>query len=236
MAAVSLSTVEDWWQDAAAAPEKQSERVQALMRAFEQTRSAMKQAESPLRKWVVRHVRGSKLQGTTTLRRSRHIGRAISPVNTGHGGLPVEKDALLPLLLAARAQAVVAGKGESAGRATFAEGLASSYEAFLQTRSRGDMDEDEAGQSGPDERVNRYIEKLVASLPDEAAFAQHPKVAPVVARVLDLWRQKEKVVVFCHYRETGRALVRHLSAALECQLWNDAAQRFGMEHQAVQKP
>ena len=227
--------VEEWWQYAAVSPEKQSERVQVLMRAFEQTRKAMKEAEIPLRKWVVRHLRDSKLPDTNTLRRSRHIGRAISLANAGDGGLPVENDALLPFLLAARAQAVVAGKGESAGRATFAEGLSSSYEAFLETRNQGGVDEEEASHSAPDERVNRYVKKLTAALPDEAAYAQHPKIAPVVARVLDLWRQREKVVVFCHYRETGRALVRHLSAALECQLWNEAAQRFGMDHQAVQK-
>ncbi|WP_426441104.1 helicase-related protein [Bradyrhizobium genosp. P] len=226
--------VEEWWPYALSSPESQSERVQVLIRAFEQTRQAMKEAEIPLRKWVVRHLRDSKFSDTNIVRRSRQIGRAIALEDTGDGGLPVEKDALLPFLLAARAQAVVAGKG-NAGRATFAEGLASSYEAFLETRKSADKDEEVASQSDTDERVNRYVKKLAAALPDEAAYAQHPKIAPVVARVLDLWRHREKVVVFCHYRETGRALVRHLSAALERQLWNDAAQRFEMDVQAVQK-
>ena len=227
--------VEEWWPYAAGSPEKQSERVQVLMRAFEQTRKAMKDAEVPLRKWVVRHLRDSKMPDTNTLRRSRQVGRAICLASTEDGGLPVEKDALLPFLLAARAQAVVARNGEDAGRATFAEGLASSYEAFLETRNHDVVDEEAASQSAPDQRVNEYVKKLAAALPDEAAYALHPKIAPVVARVLDLWRQREKVVVFCHYRETGRALVRHLSAALERQLWNDAAQRFNMDHHSVQK-
>lgn len=227
--------IEKWWQYALANPEGQSERVQILLRTFEQTRKAMKEAEIPLRRWVVRHIRDSRFSNSNIFRRSRQIGRAISLGDGGDGGLPVEKDALLPFLLAARAQAVVAGKGENAGRATFAEGLASSYEAFLETRRSADKDEEVASPSDPDERVNRYVKKLAAALPDEAAYAQHPKIAPVVARVLDLWRHREKVVVFCHYRETGRALVRHLSAALERQLWNDAAQRFDMDHQAVQK-
>ena len=227
--------IEEWWQYALANPEGLSERVQVLVRAFEQTRKVMKEAEIPLRKWVIRHIRDSKFSNSNILRRSRQIGRAILLADGSDGGLPIENHALLPFLLAARAQAVVAGKGEKAGRATFAEGLASSYEAFLETRKSADKDEEIASHTDNDERVNRYVKKLAAALPDEAAYAQHPKIAPVVARVLDLWRHREKVVVFCHYRETGRALVRHLSAALERQLWNDAEQRFQMDHQAVQK-
>jgi ERCC4-related helicase len=228
--------VEDWWPDAAGHPEKQPERVQVVMRAFEQARKAMKEAEAPLRKWVIRHLRDTKLPGTDAPRRLRLVGRAISLSANSEGGLPVEDDALLPFLLAARAQAVVMREGEKAGRATFAEGLASSYEAFLETRNRAVVDEDEAANgAAPDQRVNRYIQKLAAALPNEAAYALHPKMAPLVARVLDLWRHREKVVVFCHYRETGRALVRHLSAALERQLWSDAAQRFGLDHDSVRK-
>jgi hypothetical protein len=43
-----------------------------------------------------------------------------------------------------RAQAVVVREGEQGGSATFAEGLASSYEAFLETRNRTEIDEEEA--------------------------------------------------------------------------------------------
>jgi ERCC4-related helicase len=231
--------VEDWWREAAGHPERQPERVQVILRAFEQARKAMKEGEAPLRKWVIRHLRDSTLPGTNAPRRLRLVGRAIALSANGGGGLPVEDDALLPFLLAARAQAVVMSEGEKAGRATFAEGLASSYETFLETRSRAEVDEDEeeAATNGAalDQRVNRYVQKLAAALPNESAYAQHPKIAPLVTRVLDLWRQREKVLVFCHYRETGRALVRHLSAALERQLWSDAAQRFGLDHQSVRK-
>lgn len=231
-------TVEEWWRDGTGHPERQPEHVQVVIRAFEQARKAMKEAEAPLRKWVIRHLRDSTLPGTNAPRRLRMVGRAIALSANSGGGLPVEDDALLPFLLAARAQAVVMSEGEKAGRATFAEGLASSYEAFLETRNRAELDEDEdeaANGAAPDQRVNRYVQKLAAALPNEAAYARHPKIAPLVARVLDLWRQREKVVVFCHYRETGRALVRHLSAALERQLWSDAAQRFELDHQSVQK-
>jgi hypothetical protein len=41
--------------------------------------------------------------------------------------------------------------------------------------------------------------------------------------------------VFCHYRETGHALVRHLSAAMEKRLWSEASQRLGIDKQATRK-
>jgi ERCC4-related helicase len=230
-------SVENWWQDTASNPATRPERIQIIMRAFEQAQNAMKEAEAPLRKWVIRHLRDTVLPGTTVPRRSRQVGSAISLSANGSGGLPVGDDALLPFLLAARAQAVVVREGIRAGRATFAEGLASSFEAFLETR-RGEplSEEEEAAKSvAPDKLVSRYVEKLAAALPDEAAYAQHPKIAPLVARVIDLWRHREKVVVFCHYRETGRAIVRHLSAALEKQLWSDAAQRFELGNADVRK-
>ncbi|MCA6098166.1 DEAD/DEAH box helicase [Bradyrhizobium australafricanum] len=231
-------SVEDWWQDTMSNPAARPERIQIVMRAFQQAQDAMKEAEAPLRKWVIRHLRDSLLPGTTVPRRSRQVGRAISLSADGSGGLPVGDDALLPFLLAARAQAVVVREGMRAGRATFAEGLASSYEAFLETRRGAPLgeDEEEAAKSvASDKLVNLYVEKLAAALPNEAAYAQHPKIAPLVSRVLDLWRHREKVVVFCHYRETGRAIVRHLSAALEEQLWNDAAQRFELGYADVRK-
>jgi ERCC4-related helicase len=231
-------SVEEWWGRTVANSEGQPERLQMVMRSFQQARDAMKEAEAPLRKWVIRHLRDPLLPGTRVPRRSRHAGRAISLSADGDGGLPVGDGALLPFLLAARAQAVVMREGTKAGRATFAEGLASSYEAFLETRRNGsprEDEEEEARAAEPGQLVDRYVAKLVAALPDEAAYAQHPKIAPLVARALDLWRHREKVVVFCHYRETGRAIVRHLSAALERQLWSDAAQRFKLEHDSVRK-
>jgi ERCC4-related helicase len=228
-------TVEEWWRNATLNPSEQPERIQVVLRAYEQARSALNEAQVPLRKWVIRHLRDRMLPGTHLLRRTRLVGRAIALSANGDGGLPVGDDALLPFLLAARAQAVVMGEGVQAGRATFAEGLASSYEAFLETRKKVELDEEATNGLAPSKRANVYVQKLVAVLPDHTAYARHPKVAPLVARVLDLWRQGEKVVVFCHYRETGRALVRHLSAALEQRLWSDAAQRLGLDAPGARK-
>jgi ERCC4-related helicase len=231
----SQLNVDDWWRETTRVPEKQPERIQVVMRAFEETRKAMKDAEAPLHRWVIRHLRDRYLPGTNVLRRSRLVGRAIVLGAKDDGGLPVEDDALLPFLLAARAQAMFIKGGEKAGRATFAEGLASSYEAFLQTRKVIEVDEETVTGAVPNERINQYVEKLIGVIPSQAAHARHPKIAPLVARVLDLWRQGEKVVVFCHYRETGRAIVRHLSAALEKALWDDAAQRLRLDKQRTRK-
>jgi ERCC4-related helicase len=224
-----------WWREVTANLKENPERVQVVMRAFERARLDMKTAEEPLRKWVIRHLRDTKLPGTNTLRRSRLIGRAIALSDDRNGGLLVKDEALLPFLLAARAQAMMMRLGESGGRATFAEGLASSYEAFLETRRGDDVDEEESQDPKSNERVNQYVQKLEAALPGESAYAQHPKIAPLIARVLDLWSHGEKVVVFCHYRRTGRALVRHLSAALERRLWTDAMRRFELDEPSVRK-
>ena len=45
--------------------------------------------------------------------------------------------------------------------------------------------------------------------------ANHPKIAPTREKALELWRAGEKVLIFCHFRHTGRALRRHISADLE---------------------
>jgi hypothetical protein len=47
-----------------------------------------------------------------------------------------------------------------------------------------------------------------------AARRAHPKVRAAAERAVQLWRDGEKVLVFCHYRATGRALRRHISDLL----------------------
>jgi len=65
-------------------------------------------------------------------------------------------------------------KGIKAGRATFAEGLASSYEAFLETRPAtgrpAKMKKRRQRAASSDQLVSRYVSKLAAAaFPDEAA-------------------------------------------------------------------
>ncbi|MBL0147770.1 MAG: hypothetical protein IPP87_03190 [Ideonella sp.] len=42
----------------------------------------------------------------------------------------------------------------------------------------------------------------------------HPKVKATVELAMALWRKGEKVLIFCHYRQTGSALHRYLSEAM----------------------
>ncbi len=222
-------TTDDWWSQINTPDAVVSERVQEALNTFRMTRERMDTAQAGLVKWVIRHQRSRQLPRSQVARRLRHVGAAIVGPNDGDRGLSVEGEALLPFLLAARAQAIEARDRSQKRRALFAEGLASSYEAFRETRTgKVEVDEqmmDEAPLTVTDARVSRYLAHLDAALPGEKGSAQHPKIAAVVKRVVQLWRQGEKVVVFCHFRKTGNALVRHISSAIEEALWDAATRR-----------
>ncbi|EQD53943.1 hypothetical protein B2A_06198, partial [mine drainage metagenome] len=130
-------------------------------------------------------------------------------------GLPITGDAALPFLLAARAQGELA-QGSSKGRAFFAEGLCSSYEAFHHTREgRGDVrDVDDEGiersvKPAPAERdsslvpIAWYTKRVGELIPSKEAphgeRYRHPKIRAVVQRAINLWAAGEKVLIFCFY-------------------------------------
>ena len=116
----------------------------------------------------------------------------------------------------ARAVALLAT--HASGRALFAEGLSSSFEAYLETRrGRLELDEDEAGTDNNDAgELAWYLEELGRALPRgrHAKRVAHPKIKATAERAVQLWETGEKVVIFCHYRATGRALRLHVSSAL----------------------
>lgn len=227
-------------------------RLSPVVTAYRRTQAAMRRAGDLLRPWVVRHLRSKVFAGSTCERRLRlvggalHVGRQPDTV-----GLPISDEATLPFLLAARCQALVARKSTTQGagpmRATFAEGLASSYEAFLETRraepdskdgkaeSQPIMDEVETTTTIQDVRLNRYLDRLQEALPSPSAYARHPKMAALVSRIVELWAAGEKVVVFCHFRRTGRALVRHISAAIDARLWADVQRKSGLPEGEARK-
>lgn len=238
---------DDWWSDLTADGQTRTPRLDQVVTAYARTREAMKSAEEVLRPWVLRHLRPRTLPSSQVHRRVRLVGSALrSGQSADAGGLPIADGAVLPFLLAARSQAVVARTAArqpgAQHRATFADGLASSYEAFLETR-RGDatgnlVDEEHETQAAvaDDLRLDRYLKRLRHALPSPAEYSQHPKMAALIHRVVDLWAAGEKVVVFCHYRMTGRAIVRHLSAAVDDRLWGDVASRLGCDRdQAKEK-
>ena len=226
--------LEPWWQGVDAAPLAQPERVQENHRAYVRAKAALRTAERLLQPWVIRHLRSRKLPSSIVDRRVRVLGNGLrSGIPDDPAGLPVADAALLPFLLAARAQSIVAHVARTRGdhavyRATFAEGLASSYEAFMETRKANAEAADELpdADASDDPRIHQYVKRLADALPSESAYAEHPKVAAVVGRVAALWEAGEKVVVFCHYRVTGRILVQHISSAISARLMAMATQKL----------
>jgi superfamily II DNA or RNA helicase len=210
--------------------------VQRAVAGITQVRERMRIAEQLLAPWVIRHLRPHRDQ-----RRLIRPGRAIldgdqaTPVR----GLEVRGAAVLPFLLAARAQALVALDAlydQGAARAYFAEGLASSFEAYRETRQRDhasvavDKDASAVEPGELSDEVLWYLRQIDRFLPpdDEGVWSQHPKIAATVTRTLERWQAGEKVLVFCFYVATGRALRNHISRAVRQTLIDQGAAKLGL--------
>ncbi len=204
--------------------------------SFQAASERMKHAEAALRPWVLRHLRDRSYQGIT--RRAKLPGRAIETdiVEAHEPGLDISSSALLPFLLAARATLCAPDS-----RPLFAEGLASSYEAFLETRRRnirGTDSDDETGPvhaDAPDDSGRWYLRQLEEALPRDrhASSAAHPKIAATASRVLKLWREGEKVVVFCHYVVTGQVLRQVISRLIRDEIIKGGALKLGCSAEDV---
>jgi hypothetical protein len=241
------NSVYEWWQRVEADPQDTWER--RLVEVVQQCRQTRLGAEGLLRPWVIRHNRSpdfpAKNGDAARPRRELQVGRAvIDGAPNGHEvGIPITNAALLPFLLSARAQGVLASR--SGARAFFAEGLSSSYEAFHHTRdARGnarDIDDDgsavEAASApettevqGPTEWYEGQVAALIPSKKaDRRDRLRHPKVSATVNRAIDLWLGGEKVLVFCVFRETARALYEHLKEEVEDRLIELAGQKLGLD-------
>jgi superfamily II DNA or RNA helicase len=229
--AFSVAEVESWWAAVSTAPfaAGRTPAAEGVLNACQRTSERMRAAESVLRPWVIRHLKDRCFNGVP--RRQRLAGRAIHRDNADgdERGIDVGSEALLPFLLAARATACM-----PEARPVFAEGLASSYEAFLHTRKAGaqsiDGDDDDrpTAETG-DAAAHWYLERLEEALPlnDHHASAGHPKIAATAKRVLELWRRGEKVVVFCHYVQTGRVLRQVISELMMEEIYRAGAEKLG---------
>lgn len=243
-------SVQEWW-PAVGAAQSPTPRAAEAIRAFRRAQEKLRAAEILLSPWVIRHLKSRLLQTKDAIieRRRKLPGLGIchgyekddhktaetdcstcpctatrpGPMSAGQSGIPVIGEALLPFLLAARASAQ-----NPETRPVFAEGLASSYEAFLETRlRRAATDEDESDHQRPgeaqesavtaDQEARWYLGQLEKLIPrDDLQHSKaHPKVRATVCRVRQLWRQNEKVLVFCHWVVTGKVLRREISKALE---------------------
>ncbi len=233
----SFEHVEQWWPEARKG-EGLTTMAADVVHCFERAKERMGVAEQRLRPWVIRHLKPRWLPGADSAipRRRRLIGSSICPGvgEEEQAGLAVSGEALLPFLLAARA-----ASHAPESRPVFAEGLASSYEAFLHTRrsrlQQGDGDEVEldADDDRPDavelnDAVVWYLDQLEDLIPrDGAARTEHPKVDATVRRVVDTWQRGEKVVVFCHYVVTGRILRQRISDAIQSEIRGLGAAKLG---------
>jgi superfamily II DNA or RNA helicase len=225
-------TPDKWWRDISEREEPGTE----VHERFTQCQQKMRAAETLLKPWVIRHLKPRFLPARSGKdpknRREVLVGAGIkhgAPVN-GDAGLEVSGESLLPFLLAVRAQIALASRPSDGvpKRAVFAEGLASSYEAYLETRrGKAEIDEDDGALGEPlaeDWQVNWYLKHLDKVLPeqDEEIRSRHPKLAATLERSVKLWWDGEKSLIFCHYRATGRALRRYISRKLEQQIFERA--------------
>lgn len=212
----------------------QSEPLRTALAIASSARTDLQVSQELLRPWVIRHLKPHKAE-----RRRYRPGRGILDDLPANVGLSVGGSATLPFLLAARAQAVATLHGADGRRSTqayFAYGLASSFEAYADTRRNRIAAIDDLGQveRQPAElpkQLRWYLDRIAAALPGDTAegWAAHPKVAATVGRVLDLWRNGEKALVFCFYVETGRALRSHISRALRSEIVMRAARDLDMD-------
>ncbi len=213
--------------------EDQPEPLRTALAIASQARDDLMSSEALLRPWVIRHLKPHKAE------RRRYLpGHGILDDMPADTGLSVEGSATLPFLLGARAQAVASlhgPDGKHSTQAYFAYGLASSFEAYADTRRNRIAGLDDLGEAEqPIELTGQlrwYLDRIAKALPPDTAegWAAHPKIAATVGRVLDLWRNGEKALVFCFYVETGRALRSHISRALRSEIVMRAAHALDMD-------
>jgi len=223
----------NWWEPGKTLPQSAAEnsRIQSAKAAITYLDLKVHDSEKLMRKWVIRHVRDDK-----SSRRNQLPGDSIRLGGDSLLGLDINPDAMLPFLIAARARSVAMSSRtkNSRARAYFAEGLASSYEAYRDTRSNraGFLDQLESVMTdNEDDQLRWYLDWVEKAMPahDPQRITSHPKIRATVERALDLWRSGEKVLIFCFYVETGRALRREISAAMERDLFDTAARYLDLD-------
>ncbi len=238
-------TVDAWWEHMRR-DDTPSSSVE-LRKVVDTAHARMRAAEEALKPFVIRHLRLREFNGHA--RRVRLAGATIlnDQPTPEEQGIAVSGSALMPFLLAARATTC-----DPDARPVFAEGLASSYEAFLHTRKKdgANTDHDDDRPASPDGKgdaqlpakaktstADWYLDRLEKALPgnDFTASASHPKVSATAGRVLAAWRAGEKVLVFCHFIKTGRTLRQVISGLLHEEIERLAAEKIGCPRDQVEQ-
>lgn len=220
-----------WWLEIQAQDvESLTARQRSLRESFEKCLSSRGKAQEQLRPWLIRFNKTDDWANLPVKRRLRFCGAGITDDQICDEGLAVPVDQLLPFFLAARSAA-------SPGKELLGEALCSSYEAFRHTREHNQhgRDEEEGAESAGLAKDNThsawYLEEFDHVL-QTATGAAHPKIAATVQRVVNLWEQGEKVLVFAFYRQTCRALRLHISNEVEKRSYALARRRLAAAGQS----
>lgn len=203
--------------------------IQGVLDQYERSHEALRAAEVVLKPWVVRHLRDRYLRvGERVIpRRSTIHGRGIEDGLDSATGLTIPTESRFPFLLCARAQSVLARQSKT--RAYFAEGIASSFEAFRDTADRGRPTDDpdvELSQGSATGEIAWYIDSVKSCLGEDPGA--HPKIEATVRRVIREWNAGSKVLVFAHYIRTIQALTARLNEAVEQSVGDIAIRGFGL--------
>jgi superfamily II DNA or RNA helicase len=217
----------NWWEQQAV--DAENIRISRCKVAYQRTHETVKEAQVELKKWVIRHLRDRHVVFKDKIIPRRIVieGSGIKNDLTTNDGLGLEKNELFPFLLAARAVSV-----SSQDRPVFAEGLASSYEAFLDTRKNKMKAQDEEETKGEvtegKQLTNFYLDQIEKALERTEGFVKykHPKLSATVDKVIALWEKGEKVLVFCHYYETGRTLRHNISSRINQLILESSATKL----------
>ena len=236
-----IPNVEEWWMVIQGKDnEDLSPAIRLVKERYAELFGKMKAAESHLRKYVVRHLRSRELTGSFkgVPRRSVFPGASImDDINGISQGIQVGNDSLLPFLLAARLSSL-----NPEARPVFAEGLASSYEAFLYTRKKTwdmdpiDLDDDrELTRPESNGEAEWYLKEIETVINQDGKADQHPKLSATVNKVIELWSRGEKVLVFCHYLATGESLRLAISRAMRNRIDDIASQKLGCSREMAEE-
>jgi hypothetical protein len=234
---------EGWWDNLIKNQQDATYTAKRVYENYIKTKDILNSTQKYLQKWVIRHTKDKYLPAKDVKinRRERLIGNQILNEDTLDsiikiGGIDVTGKAVLPFLLSARLTALT-----PTSRPVFSEGLASSYEAFMQTRllrrqeqlkSVIDADDDPLDVPEVLDDSEWYLKELGHLLPSKhtPSKIEHPKIAATVNKVVDLWLKGEKVLVFCHYIATGKALRNYISEAISNRIISEGAKKLRCSH------
>jgi ERCC4-related helicase len=244
---VQHTNIYDWWQVIHGPDVLISAAAQRVIDDYRSAKEKLGLVEPILKRHVIRHLKprsfGEPFYGIS--RRHHLPGNLIltdqSPLHPLVKGLDIKRESMLPFLLAARLTTLHQNK-----RPVFAEGLASSFEAFRFTREERlkkvqaqvtDEDDDQEKEM-PEQLTDKvslwYLQQLNEVL-DNSFYSggNHPKIKPTVDKAIELWSQGEKVLIFCHYIATGKALRKYISQAMKAYIQLQGAEKLQCKPEEV---